>query len=88
MPELVGRLAGHSARIHAAGHTHVQCMRQFPDGGLFINPGSVSIPLATFPVGPEGPRFISECHYAIVEVNAKGVSVKILRLAPRLEAHV
>jgi predicted phosphodiesterase len=80
MPEFAGRLAGHPARIHAAGHTHVQCMRQFPDGGLFINPGSVSIPLATFPVGPEGPHFISECHYAIVEVNAKEVSVQLLRL--------
>ncbi len=42
--ELGGMLSGHTADSMAGGHTHVQMMRRFGNA-MFVNPGSVGLPV-------------------------------------------
>lgn len=56
--EFARLLAPDGRTIFSGGHTHVQFVRQFPDGGFFINPGSVGFawrygqPVGTFRADP------------------------------------
>jgi diadenosine tetraphosphatase ApaH/serine/threonine PP2A family protein phosphatase len=71
-------LAGRSASIYAGGHTHLQLLRRFGDA-LYVNPGSVGLPLAAH----HSSRFAD---YAIIEVESGVSSVELRRVFVDAEA--
>jgi len=82
-PELLdAMIAGpvaEGATVIAAGHTHVQMLRQH-GGTLLVNPGSVGSPFERYVHGGV-PKVMPHTEYAIVEASADGVSVQLHRLA-------
>lgn len=75
--ELKAMLAGHPASIYAGGHTHLQLLRRLPEA-LYLNPGSVGLPLATGEPALWPPPFAD---YALVEVEVGATSVELRRVA-------
>jgi putative phosphoesterase len=75
-------LAGAGAHLLAAGHTHLQLLREHEDNAL-INPGSVGLPLATMTGSPPLPAF---AEYALVTVNARDVEISFRRLPNDVDA--
>lgn len=63
-------LAGHPASIYAGGHTHLQLLRRLPEA-LYLNPGSVGLPLATGEPALWPPPFAD---YALVEAEVGAIS--------------
>lgn len=76
-------LGGRRASIMAAGHTHIQMLRQHR-GTLIVNPGSVGMPFEEY-VGGKPPRILPFAEYAIVESRGGDISVALQRVA--LDAH-
>jgi predicted phosphodiesterase len=71
-------LDGHIATVMAAGHTHVQMLRQHR-GILLVNPGSVGLPFREYAAGRE-PTLLHHAEYAVVESNAAGIGVTLRRV--------
>ena len=79
-PQDVDRmLAGRRASVMAAGHTHIQMLRQHR-GTLIVNPGSVGMPFEEY-VGGRPPHVLPFAEYAIVESRGGDVSVAFQRVA-------
>ena len=76
--ELDEMLAGYSATIMAAGHTHVQMLRQH-GGVAIVNPGSVGFPLEQMPF--EGlPRYLPWAEYGIVDWTDGALGIELRRV--------
>lgn len=75
-------LAGHPASISAGGHTHLQLLRRL-GGALYLNPGSVGLPVATGDPSLAHPRFAD---YALVEVEGGAADVDLRRVAVPADA--
>lgn len=75
--ELEPMLAEFPAAIYAAGHTHVQLLRRLGDV-LFVNPGSVGLPLDAAPPGSVIPLFAD---YALIEAESGAAGVVLRRVA-------
>jgi predicted phosphodiesterase len=71
--------AGH---LLAAGHTHLQLLRQHHDSAL-INPGSVGLPLAAMMGSAPLPALAD---YALVTVNDSDVEISFRRLPIDVDA--
>ena len=76
--ELDQMLRGHSPMVLAAGHTHIQMLRQH-NGMLIVNPGSVGQPFKAF-VGGQVPTILAQAEYAILETDGESVSVTLHRV--------
>lgn len=71
-------LEGTDAQVLAAGHTHIQMLRQHK-GRLVVNPGSVGMPFREpFSGGP--PSLMAHAEWALVEVTGGAVRVGFRRL--------
>ena len=75
-------LAAAGARVLAAGHTHLQLLRQHGDSVL-VNPGSVGLPLATM---TESPPLPASAEYALATVNDGEVEISFRRLPIDVDA--
>jgi predicted phosphodiesterase len=75
---LDGMLQGHEATVMAAGHTHIQMLRQHR-GTLIVNPGSVGLPFREYVAG-RAPALMPHAEYAIVEANQGSVGVTLRRV--------
>jgi predicted phosphodiesterase len=71
-------LTGRLAPVMAAGHTHVQMLRQHR-GVLLVNPGSVGMPFRGNSPGVSS-EVMTHAEYAIVDSRASGISVTLHRL--------
>jgi putative phosphoesterase len=71
------------ARVFAAGHTHLQLLRQHGDS-LLANPGSVGLPLAA--TTGSSPPLPSVAEYALVAVRDGDVEVSFRRLPTNVDA--
>jgi putative phosphoesterase len=69
-------LGAAGARVLAAGHTHLQLLRQHRDSVL-VNPGSVGLPLATMTKSPPLP---ASAEYALVTVDDGDVGITFRHL--------
>jgi putative phosphoesterase len=79
-PERVDEMLGERhALVLAGGHTHIQMLRQHR-GMLLVNPGSLGQPFREFVSGGP-PVIMPHAEYAIVDVNAGGVSVDLRRVS-------
>jgi putative phosphoesterase len=76
--ELDAKLDGTRVAVLAAGHTHLQMLRQHR-GMLIVNPGSVGMPFQEF-VGGETPTVLPHAEYAVVAADQSGVSVGLYRV--------
>jgi predicted phosphodiesterase len=74
--------AGARAHLLAAGHTHLQLLREYHDSVL-INPGSVGLPLAAMTGSPPLPAL---AEYAVVTVNGSDVEISFRRLPIDVDA--
>jgi putative phosphoesterase len=74
--ELEPLLAEFPAAIYAAGHTHLQLLRRLDDV-LFVNPGSVGLPLDAAPPGSAIPR---SADYALIEAESGAAGVLLQRV--------
>ena len=71
-------LAGTTATVLAAGHTHIQMLRQH-HGRLVVNPGSVGLPFRDY-AGGRTPTILSHAEYAIIEEFDGVVGVSLRRV--------
>jgi putative phosphoesterase len=76
--ELDRLLAGQTATVMAAGHTHIQMLRQHR-GMLLVNPGSVGIPFKEYAAG-QAPTLMAHAEYATVEATRGEISVTLHRV--------
>jgi histidinol-phosphate aminotransferase len=74
--QLETMLAGRPASIYAGGHTHLQLLRRLGEA-LYLNPGSVGLPLATGDPSLSHPRVAD---YALVEIDESTASVELRRV--------
>jgi putative phosphoesterase len=65
-------LSGVGAMLVAAGHTHVQMLRQHR-GRLIVNPGSVGLPFESHAAGG-APTVLAHAEYATIEVSVADVA--------------
>jgi len=72
-------LNGHHAAVMAAGHTHIQMVRQHR-GTLVVNPGSVGLPFERYAAGGP-PTIMGYAEYGIVEATNRDVAVGLRRVA-------
>ncbi|NLE85493.1 MAG: metallophosphoesterase family protein [Myxococcales bacterium] len=78
-PEAVdAMLAGCEATVIAAGHTHIQMLRQHR-GILLVNPGSVGMPFEEYVFG-KVPKLLPYAEWACVEAERGRVSVSLHRV--------
>jgi putative phosphoesterase len=75
-------LAAAGARVLAAGHTHLQLLRNHRESVL-VNPGSVGLPLATMTGSPPLP---TSAEYALATVNDDEVEITFRRLTIDVDA--
>jgi predicted phosphodiesterase len=71
-------LDGHTARVFAGGHTHIQMLRQHR-GVLIVNVGSLGQPFREFVSGGP-PTILPHAEYALVDVRQGHVSVDLRRV--------
>jgi predicted phosphodiesterase len=76
--ELDRHLAGVAADVWAAGHTHLQMLRQHR-GSLLVNPGSVGMPFREY-TGGKMPTILDHAEYAIAATGEAGVEVSLRRI--------
>jgi predicted phosphodiesterase len=72
-------LEGAAATVMAAGHTHIQMLRQH-HGHLLVNPGSVGLAFKDY-VSGGSPTILSHAEYAIVEGDGSKIEVSLRRVA-------
>ena len=77
-------LAGADQDLVAAGHTHIQMLRQHR-GRLIVNPGSVGMPFKEYAAGGP-PTLLPQAEYALVESGPEGLTVSLKRLDLDFEA--
>lgn len=77
-------LAGRDQALVAAGHTHIQMLRQHR-GRLIVNPGSVGMPFKEYAAGGP-PSLLPQAEYALVESGPGSLTVSLKRLDLDFEA--
>jgi predicted phosphodiesterase len=77
-------LGAHKAAVIAAGHTHLQMLRQHR-GTLVVNPGSVGMPFKEYVAG-RAPTVLRHAEYATVEAANGHLHVSLHRVALDREA--
>lgn len=78
-PETLDEIfAGQDGKILVGGHTHVQMVRQHRSM-LFLNPGSVGMPLE-FPMRGPNQHAIHRAEYAIVDVTEGRLTINLHQL--------
>ena len=77
--QLDDALAGHTARVFAGGHTHVQMIRQHR-GALIVNPGSVGAPFRMFVDGGPPDIMADFAEYAVVDLDGGRVNASLRRV--------
>jgi putative phosphoesterase len=79
--QLAAMLAGRLASIYAGGHTHLQLLRRLGEA-LYLNPGSVGVPLHA---GEPSVSPLRLAEYALVEIEAGIAGLALHRVAVDLE---
>jgi predicted phosphodiesterase len=82
--ELDRQLGAPHATLMAAGHTHIQMLRQHR-GALLINPGSVGLPFERYEHGGP-PTIMPFAEYALVEADGRDLAVTLHRVNLDIEA--
>jgi putative phosphoesterase len=82
--EVESLLAGHNATILAGGHTHVHMLRRH-NGIMFVNPGSVGVPMDQRPP-PLHPILYPWAEYAIINVENRNIKIDLRRIAVDMQA--
>ncbi|MBI5839354.1 MAG: metallophosphoesterase family protein [Chloroflexi bacterium] len=77
-------LNGHTAKVMAGGHTHIQMLRQH-NGRMIINPGSVGNVFLAPPKLDTQPTLLPWAEYAIVNWQDGQVSAEFKRVAYNIE---
>lgn len=80
LAELDGLFAGHSGKIMAGGHTHIQMLRHY-NGRLVINPGSLGNVFLAPLVNSSQPTLLPWSEYAIVDHENGRTTVELRKLA-------
>ncbi len=83
--ELDHYFEGYAFQVMAGGHTHVQMLRQHY-GIWFVNPGSVGNAFCYTPIGGSEPVLLPWAEYALLTVDARGLSVDLRRVHYDLES--
>jgi putative phosphoesterase len=73
-------LTHQSASIYAGGHTHLQLLRRI-GASLYLNPGSVGLPLGSLTSSPGSPTLPSWAEYALIESRPGGREIAFRRVA-------
>jgi len=76
--DLARMLGDYRATVMAGGHTHVQLLRWFRDV-LFVNPGSVGLPVRVGAT-PEMNRRVPWSEYAIVDSHGASLAIEFRRV--------
>ena len=75
--ELDLKLEGHTSRLMAGGHTHVQMFRRYNESAI-VNPGSIGQAIEKFvSASSKRIRRVPRAEYAIIECNEQGVLAKV-----------
>lgn len=78
-PEILDEIfAGQDGKILVGGHTHVQMVRQHR-GMLFLNPGSVGMPME-YPMRGPNQHIFRWAEYAILDVDGDRLTTNLHRL--------